>query len=41
MIFCMKRSLIVARLEDMELNAIADVRLKDGRRLVRVKLDEL
>ena len=29
------------KLEDMELNAIADVCLKDGRRLVRVKLDEL
>ena len=29
------------KLEEMELNAIVDVRLKDGRRLVSVKLDEL
>ena len=29
------------KLEEMELNAIVDVRLKDGSRLVSVKLDEL
>jgi antitoxin StbD len=29
------------KLEDLELNAIADARLKDGKRPVRVKLDEL
>ena len=29
------------KLEDMELNAIADARLKDGKPLVRVKLDKL
>ncbi len=28
-------------LEDAELNAIADARLKDGKRPVKVKLDEL
>ena len=27
--------------EDEELNAIADVRLKDGKKLVQVKMDEL
>jgi antitoxin StbD len=32
---------LMDKLEDMELNAIADARLKDGKRLVRVKLDEL
>ena len=32
---------LIDKLEDMGLNAIADVRLKDGRRLVRVKLGEL
>jgi len=29
------------KLEDMELNSIADARLKDGKPLVRVKLDDL
>ena len=32
---------LIDKLEDMELNAIADARLKDGKPLVRVKLDEL
>ncbi len=32
---------LMDKLEDMELNAIADVRLKDGKKLVQVKLDEL
>jgi len=32
---------LMDKLEDMELNAIADARLKDGKKLVRVKLDEL
>ena len=32
---------LMDKLEDMELNAIADARLKDGKPLVRVKLDEL
>ncbi len=32
---------LMNKLEDMELNAIADARLKDGKPLVRVKLDEL
>ena len=32
---------LMDKLEDMELNAIADARLKDGKALVRVKLDEL
>jgi antitoxin StbD len=32
---------LMDRLEDAELNAIADVRLKDGKRPVKVKLDEL
>ena len=32
---------LMNKLEDMELNAIADARLKDGKPLVRVKLDGL
>ena len=32
---------LMDKLEDMELNAIADARLKDGKKLVPVKLDEL
>jgi len=32
---------LMDKLEDMELNAIADERLKDGKRLVKVTLDEL
>lgn len=32
---------LMDKLEDMELNSIADTRLKDGKPLVRVKLDEL
>jgi antitoxin StbD len=32
---------LMDKLEDVELNALADVRLKDGKRLVKVKLDEL
>jgi len=32
---------LMDKLEDIELNALADVRLNDGKRLVRVKLDEL
>ena len=32
---------LMDKLEDMELNAIADARLKDGKPLVLVKLDEL
>ena len=32
---------LMNKLEDMELNAIADARLKDGKPLVRVKLDDL
>jgi len=32
---------LMDKLEDMELNAIADARLKDGKPLVRVRLDEL
>ena len=32
---------LMDKLEDMELNAIADARLKDGKRLVNVKLNEL
>ena len=32
---------LMDKLEDMELNAIADARLKDGKPLVRVKLDDL
>ena len=32
---------LMDKLEDMELNSIADARLKDGKPLVRVKLDGL
>ena len=32
---------LIDKLEDMELNSLADARLKDGKPLVRVKLDEL
>ncbi len=32
---------LIDKLEDIELNAIADARLKDGKPLVQVKLDEL
>jgi antitoxin StbD len=32
---------LMDKLEDMELNAVADARLKDGKKLVRVSLDEL
>jgi antitoxin StbD len=32
---------LMDKLEDMELNSLADGRLKDGKPLVRVKLDEL
>jgi len=32
---------LMDKLEDMELNAIADARLQDGKPLVPVKLDEL
>jgi antitoxin StbD len=32
---------LMDKLEDMELNSIADARLKDGKPLVQVKLDEL
>ena len=32
---------LMDKLEDMELNAVADARLKDGKPLVRVKLDDL
>jgi antitoxin StbD len=32
---------LMNKLEDMELNALADARLKDGKKLVQVKLDEL
>lgn len=32
---------LMDKLEDMELNAIADARLKDRKPLVKVKLDEL
>lgn len=32
---------LIDKLEDAELNALADARLKDGKRLVKVKLDEL
>ena len=32
---------LMDKLEDMELNSIADARLKDGKQLVQVKLDEL
>ena len=32
---------LMDKLEDVELNALADARLEDGKRLVKVKLDEL
>ena len=32
---------LMDKLEDMELNSLADARLKDGKPLVRVELDEL
>jgi len=32
---------LMDKLEDMELNSIADARLKDGKPLVRVQLDDL
>lgn len=32
---------LMDKLEDMELNMLADARLKDGKRLVKVTLDEL
>jgi len=32
---------LMDKLEDLELNMLADARLKDGKRLVKVKLDEL
>lgn len=32
---------LMDKLEDMELNALADARLKDGKRLVKVTLDDL
>jgi len=32
---------LMDKLEDMGLNSLADARLKDGKPLVRVKLDEL
>jgi len=32
---------LIDKLEDMELNAIADARLKDGKKLLQIKLDEL
>ena len=32
---------LMDKLEDMQLNTIADARLKDGKKLVQVKLDEL
>lgn len=32
---------LLDKLEDMELNAIADARLRDGKAIVRVTLDEL
>jgi antitoxin StbD len=32
---------LMDKLEDMELNALADARLQDGKRLVKVTLDEL
>jgi antitoxin StbD len=42
--YCVPAKVYVAlmdKLEDVELNFIADVRLNDYKRLVRVKLDEL
>ena len=32
---------LMDKMEDMELSAIADARLKDGKKLVQAKLDEL
>jgi antitoxin StbD len=32
---------LMDKLEEMELNSIADARLKDGKPLVRVRIDEL
>ena len=32
---------LMDRLEDLELNALADARLKDGKEIVKVTLDEL
>lgn len=32
---------LMDKLEDTELNVLADARMKDGKRLVKVKLDEL
>jgi antitoxin StbD len=32
---------LIDRLEDLELNALADARLKDGKQIVKVSLDEL
>jgi len=32
---------LMDKLEDMELNSIADARLKDGKPLVRVRIDDL
>ena len=32
---------LMDKLEDMELNSISDARLKDGKKLVSIKLDEL
>jgi len=32
---------LMDKLEDVELNALANARLKDGKRLIKVKLDEL
>jgi antitoxin StbD len=32
---------LMERLEDLELNALADARLKDGQAIVKVSLDEL
>ena len=32
---------LMDKLEDLELNSIADARLKDGKPLVRVRLDDL
>jgi antitoxin StbD len=32
---------LMDKLEDMELNAIADARLNDGKRLVKITLDDL
>lgn len=32
---------LMDKMEDMELSTLADVRLNDGKRLVRLKLDEL